>query len=98
MCGRPEPPASAEKSEAAVVGGGFQRVLGRSLIEQGFLDGLLEGCGKLLVFCRGRARIHGGKAELGCGKTTFNNLLAKAKADGLAVCGFGRYVAGSGAE
>ena len=38
------------------------------------------------------------KAELGCGKTTFNNLLAKAKADGLAVCGFGRYVAGERAE
>lgn len=38
------------------------------------------------------------KSELGCGKTTFNNLLGKAKADGLAVCGFGRYVAGSGAE
>lgn len=35
------------------------------------------------------------KAELGCGKSTFNKLLAKAKADGLAVVGFGKYVAGA---
>lgn len=38
------------------------------------------------------------KAELGCGKSTFNKLLGKAKTKGLAVCGFGRYVAGTGAE
>jgi len=34
-------------------------------------------------------------AELGCGKTTFNKLLGKAKADGQAVLGFGRYVPGA---
>jgi len=38
------------------------------------------------------------KAELGCGKSTFNKLLGKLKTKGLAVAGFGRYVAGSGAE
>lgn len=36
--------------------------------------------------------------ELGISKATFNRLLGKAKAKGLAVCGFGRYVAGSGGE
>ncbi len=32
------------------------------------------------------------KDELGCGKSTFNKLIRKAKQDGMAVVGFGRYV------
>lgn len=39
------------------------------------------------------------KAQVKCGKTTFNNLLAKAKADKLVMEGFGKYLPGAlGAE
>ena len=38
------------------------------------------------------------EAELGCKRTTFNGLLAKAKAAGLVSPGFGRYVPGTGAD
>lgn len=36
--------------------------------------------------------------ELGCSPSTFNSLLAKAKADGLVMLGFGRYVPGSDSD
>lgn len=37
------------------------------------------------------------EAELGCKRTTFNCLLAKAKAEGLVLLGFGRYLPATGA-
>ncbi|MNY64657.1 hypothetical protein D3C86_2018020 [compost metagenome] len=51
--------------ETAILGGSLQGIFRTGLAKQCFLNGLLQGCRKLLVFRRRRTRIHGGQRQLG---------------------------------